>query len=118
MRGELRNFATKEEIRNLSLSIKKEFHEFREEVISRFESNEKKIEFLGQDIIELKVTTKNLDTRVGNMERLFYDQVVHLNSIRSEFSAQLASTKSDLMKWMFIFWTSQLTILLGFLIFR
>lgn len=117
MRGELRNFATKEEIRDLNQSIKKGFHEFREEIISRFESNEKKMEFLSQDMIEMKVTTKNLDMRVGNLERLFYDQVVHLNTIKSEFSAQLASTKSDLMKWMFIFWTSQLSILLGFMIF-
>jgi hypothetical protein len=40
-----------------------------------------------------------------------------IGAVKGSLIAKIAETKSEMIKWMFIFWASQLTITLGFIHF-
>jgi hypothetical protein len=84
-------------------------------------SFEKKFNIIDQRFITFESTTNqrfiqnesNIDQRFKDAES-FNSQ--KFTEIKASTNTKIAEAKSDLTKWMFIFWASQMTITLGILL--
>jgi hypothetical protein len=68
-----------------------------------------------QAAIDLRFTT--LESKID--QRFTTSQAsnnVQFNEIKTSFDSKISETKSELIKWMFIFWTGQITITIGMIL--
>ncbi len=79
-----------------------------------------------ESAIDLRFTTleSKIDQRFTTLEstidqRFTTSQAsnnVQFNEIKTSFDSKISETKSELIKWMFIFWTGQITITIGMIL--
>jgi hypothetical protein len=84
----------------------------------RFTTLESKIDqrfTTSQAAIDLRFTTleSTIDQRFTTSQA---SNNLQFNEIKTSFSSKISETKSELIKWMFIFWTGQITITIGMIL--
>lgn len=78
----------------------------------------------GADWVQLSETEKRFDKRLGEVETYFDKRLnEEISGLRksmiegdNSLRVEIHKTKSDLIKWMFIFWIGQIGTLLGILL--
>ena len=94
-------------------------HRFENLVTKEFLSE--KIHRIDQRFVKLD---SNIDLRFTTLEstidqRFTTSQAsnnLQFNEIKTSFSSKISETTSELIKWMFIFWTGQITITIGMIL--
>lgn len=56
---------------------------------------------------------ENLRTKLG--EDAARELVVLINNTKADLEKEIANTKAELIKWMFIFWLGQIAVVVGVL---
>ena len=110
---------------SLELSFEKKFNILDQRFIT-FESATNQRFIQNQSNIEQKFSTfqANIDLKFSesqsNVDQRFKDaesfNSQQFTEIKASIDTKIAEAKSDLTKWMFIFWASQMTITLGILL--
>jgi hypothetical protein len=110
---------------SLELSFEKKFNKidqkfitFESSTIQRFNQNQSNIDqrfttFQANIDLKFSESQSNVDQRFKDAES-FNSQ--KFTEIKASINTKIAEAKSDLTKWMFIFWASQMTITLGILL--
>jgi len=114
----------------LESKIDQRFTTFESAIDLRFITLESKIDqrfTTFESAIDLRFTTleSKIDQRSTTLESaidlrfttLQTSNHVQFNEIKTSFSSKISETKSELIKWMFIFWTGQITITIGMILF-
>jgi len=70
-------------------------------------------EFLSEKINDVNIRFNNLDL---SFEKRFNGIDQRFTKVESSINTQIAETKSELIKWMFIFWIGQMTITTGIIL--
>ena len=90
-------------------------HRFENLVTKEFLSE--KIHGTDQRFVKLE---SNIDLRFTTIDQRFTTSQasnnVQFNEIKTSFDSKISETKSELIKWMFIFWTGQITITIGMIL--
>ena len=99
---------------SLELSFEKKFNILDQRFIT-FESATNQRFIQNQSNIDQRFSTfqSNIDQRFKDAESFNNQQ---FTEVKSSIDTKIAKAKSDLTKWMFIFWASQMTITLGILL--
>lgn len=59
------------------------------------------------------ILPENLRTKLG--EDAARELVVLINNTKADLEKEIANTKAELIKWMFIFWLGQIAVVVGVL---
>ena len=99
---------------SLELSFEKKFNILDQRFIT-FESATNQRFIQNQSNIDQRFSTfqSNIDQRFKDAESFSNQQ---FTEVKASIDTKIAEAKSDLTKWMFIFWASQMTITLGILL--
>ena len=99
---------------SLELSFEKKFNILDQRFIT-FESATNQRFIQNQSNIDQRFSTfqSNIDQRFKDAESFNNQQ---FTEVKASIDTKIAEAKSDLTKWMFIFWASQMTITLGILL--
>ena len=99
---------------SLELSFEKKFNILDQRFIT-FESATNQRFIQNQSNIDQRFSTfqSNIDQRFKDAESFNNQQ---FTEVKASIDTKIAEAKSDLTKWMFIFWVSQMTITLGILL--
>ena len=99
---------------SLELSFEKKFNILDQRFIT-FESATNQRFIQNQSNIDQRFSTfqSNIDQRFKDAESFNNQQ---FTDVKASIDTKIAEAKSDLTKWMFIFWASQMTITLGILL--
>ena len=112
------NLVTKEFLIEKIHGTDQRFVKFESNIDLRFTTLESKIDqrfTTFESAIDLRFTTleSTIDQRFTTSQA---SNNLQFNEIKTSFSSKISETKSELIKWMFIFWTGQITITIGIML--
>ncbi len=110
--------ATNQRFNQNQSNIDQKFITFESATNQRFIQNQSNIEqkfstFQANIDLKFSESQSNVDQRFKDAESFNSQQ---FTEIKASIDTKIAEAKSDLTKWMFIFWASQMTITLGILL--